>query len=114
MLYSDTFTLNYKDDIWYCLVLKCFKQFFFLFVQFGTFNIGSEEYIVQTPENKTDTTLKSGVNQFEIKKEKIPEIKFNDFLEKGEINYFKEFYSEQNHKRCKEKIHQISRKKEDV
>ncbi|CAG2226960.1 unnamed protein product [Mytilus edulis] len=49
---------------------------------FGMFNIGSEEYIVQTPENITYTTLKSGLNQFEIRKEKIHEIDFNDFLEK--------------------------------
>ncbi|CAC5392416.1 unnamed protein product [Mytilus coruscus] len=49
---------------------------------FGTFIIGSEEYIVQTTKNKTYTTLKSGFNQFAIRKEKIPEINFNDFLEK--------------------------------
>ncbi|VDI10080.1 Hypothetical predicted protein [Mytilus galloprovincialis] len=51
---------------------------------FGTFNVGSEEYIVQTPKNKTYTKLKSGFNHFEIRKEKIPEIDFNDFLGKAD------------------------------
>ena len=51
---------------------------FFIFFQFGTFNLDGEEYIIQNVRNQSFSQLNSGLNKFEIRREKVPEVNFQD------------------------------------
>jgi len=51
---------------------------FLIFFQFGTFNLHGEEYIIQNIRNQTFSRLNSGLNKFEIRREKVPEVNFQD------------------------------------
>lgn len=45
---------------------------------FGTFNLDGEEYIIQNVRNQTFSRLNAGLNKFEIRREKVPEVNFRD------------------------------------